>query len=417
MSRHPLRRALRAAGLTLVLASVALGQAPPPPGAPADLRELAREMAAGLQRLGNHFESEQRQTKAGRHLIQDTLELAQSVEEFRTNLRGPRPDPVQARRAYAGLDGSWHDLRGRLSAPGVATPAVEQAAARVDQVDAKLHQALGLNVPPAGFYAASAPAPTGVGETQRLAYALENRAHTFAAVAQVDLVNVPDGPALVRDAQQLAQASDAYYDSIQQGQAPDALRAAFAPVAAVADRLGPALQAPGLPARARKTWQAFAASDVLIRQHLGLPTAPQPAAVAVQPAAGPSPLVGLADRLVQDSEAFLEVFSQTSPRVPERGLFLIDAERLRDAAVAFRQQFAGSPAANQLAFAFQDVDACWQRLARRTARIAQGRIGPNIQQVQKIGATCAEIHQLLGMPGYPPEIVETTTTVVEPLPR
>jgi len=55
---------------------------------------------------------------------------------------------------------------------------------------------------------------------------------------------------------------------------------------------------------------------------------------------------------------------------------------------------------------FQDVDACWQRLVRRVNRISRGRTGPNIQQVQKMGATCEQIHTVLGMPGYPPTLIE-----------
>ena len=56
----------------------------------------------------------------------------------------------------------------------------------------------------------------------------------------------------------------------------------------------------------------------------------------------------------------------------------------------------------KLYYGFRDVDALWQRLARRVNRVARGRMGPNIQQVQRIGATCEQIHRVLGMPGYPP---------------
>ena len=43
-------------------------------------------------------------------------------------------------------------------------------------------------------------------------------------------------------------------------------------------------------------------------------------------------------------------------------------------------------------------------LARRINRIARGRTGPNIQTAMQMGETCRQLHQLLGMPGYPPTL-------------
>ena len=63
--------------------------------------------------------------------------------------------------------------------------------------------------------------------------------------------------------------------------------------------------------------------------------------------------------------------------------------------------------ANSLALSFRDVDAIWQRLARRVNRIAKGRTGPNIQQVGKIGETSEVIHRALGLPGYAPVLGPT----------
>jgi hypothetical protein len=91
----------------------------------------------------------------------------------------------------------------------------------------------------------------------------------------------------------------------------------------------------------------------------------------------------------------------TTAGVPEGGSFLADAQRLLDAAANFRQDAVQGLNPGQLAYEFRDVDACWQRLARRTNRIARGRTGPNIGQVARIGETCEQLHRALGMPGYP----------------
>src|SRR5205085_3127814 len=127
--------------------------------------------------------------------------------------------------------------------------------------------------------------------------------------------------------------------------------------------------------------------EVLIHQNLGLQS-PQPAVpIPLAPPAGggPSPIVGLADQLVMQTNAFLQVFSQTAATVPEGGLFLDDAQRLQAAAANFRQDAMQGLDPGRLAYEFRDVDACWQRLARRTNRMARGRTGPNIEQVQRIG--------------------------------
>ncbi|MBV8268694.1 MAG: hypothetical protein JO252_20380, partial [Planctomycetaceae bacterium] len=89
--------------------------------------------------------------------------------------------------------------------------------------------------------------------------------------------------------------------------------------------------------------------------------------------------------------------------------FLADAQRLQAAAADFRQDAARGLNTGQLAYEFRDVDALWQRLARRTNRIARGRSGPNIQQVASMGQTIAQIHQLLGMPGFAPMVISIPT--------
>src|SRR5262249_50148248 len=118
------------------------------------------------------------------------------------------------------------------------------------------------------------------------------------------------------------------------------------------------------------------------------------------PVNGQTPITELADRLVRQADEFLIVFTPEARNVSEGGYFIADVRRLRAAAAAFRAQIVRAIDVGQLAFAFQDVGALWEILARRTNRIA-GQEGPNVQRIQGIGQTVAEIHRLLGMPGYP----------------
>jgi hypothetical protein len=360
-------------------------------------------MAERVRHLGEDIASDMGQTPSGRHLIQDTQELAQSVEDFHETLHD-RPDPFRIRQAYAGIDGSWHHLKSILMQPGNATPGVSRAAARVDQLDAQIHQALGLKTLPPAYYRNNAAAPTGLVETQRLAHAMVDRANALAAAIQYEMGRDPNGAALARSAAQLAQAADAFHDSLDANPDPQAIGPAFAPVDALADQLERVLTGNGIPPRVRGAWQSFASVEVLLHQNLNLdsPQPDVPINLAAPGGGGPSPLAGLAEQLVEQSAALLQVFGPNAGRVPEGGYMLADAERLQAAAADFRQDVRRGLAPNQLAFEFRDVDATWQRLARRVDRIARGRTGPNIQQVQKLGAICEGIHQALGMPGYPP---------------
>ncbi|GAC1473042.1 MAG: hypothetical protein NVSMB9_21020 [Isosphaeraceae bacterium] len=77
---------------------------------------------------------------------------------------------------------------------------------------------------------------------------------------------------------------------------------------------------------------------------------------------------------------------------------------MQAAAIHFRQAAAGGVEPNQLAYEFGQVDALWQRLSGRTNRLAQGRTGPNIQQVALMGQTLAEIQRLLGISGFVPGV-------------
>jgi hypothetical protein len=387
-------------GLTLGLSHAGRAQFAGQP----DVNNLADRMADEVRRMGEDIAGDLGQTPQGQHLLQDTRELAQAVGEFHDSIRD-RPDPIRARQSYSGIDASWHHLRRMLTQPGNSSPAVDRDAQRLDALDAQLHQALGLNAPPPGFYG-NGPAPSGIADTQRLAHSLVDRAEALAATIQNAMAGDPNGAALAADAARLARAADAFHDAIDANQPLQAAAQAFGPVDALADRIERYVTSNPVPPQVQAAWQAFASVEVLIHQNLGL-SSPQPnvpISLGSQANGGPSPLVGLADQLVEQTAAFVSVFGPTAGRVPEGPIMLADAQQLAASAANFRQDVARNLPPNQLAYEFRDVNAIWERLARRVNRIARGRIGPNIEQVQKLGGITSQIHQVLGMPGYPPSV-------------
>ncbi|MCA1685518.1 MAG: hypothetical protein LC745_05940 [Planctomycetia bacterium] len=106
--------------------------------APADLNNLTHQMAERVRHLGEDITSDLGPTPAGKHLAQDTQELAQAVDEFHESLHDNR-DPARSRQAYAGIETTWQHLRGQFAR--ASSPAVVRAAERVEQLDAQIRQA------------------------------------------------------------------------------------------------------------------------------------------------------------------------------------------------------------------------------------------------------------------------------------
>jgi len=401
-------------GLVLAMPLAGLSQNIPPPNPDpnarprVDLNNVVHQMAEGVRRLDEDVASDLGRTPQGRRLLQDLRELAVSVDEFHESLHNVR-DPYQLRQAYTGIDQTWHHLKVELNQPGVASPAIGRAAERVDQLDVAIHQALGLRAYPpvvAAPVAGAPPVPTEFAEAQRLAIALEQRAQALAAVVRAEMATVPGANRLTNDAGRLAQACGTFYDSIRDGQTVQVIQAAFGSVATVADRLEADLKAYKLPPPVAASWRSFAAAEVLLRGRLGLSTPPPAVEVLLQPAGNaPSPVIALADKLLGQVDAFLASFLPSVRVVPEGEWILADAERLKTAAVAFREECGRGVDPYRLSQRFQAVDQLWGRMARRINRIAKGRTGPNIDAAMQMGDTCQQIHQLLGMPGYPPSIV------------
>jgi hypothetical protein len=375
-----------------------------------NLNVLVGSMARHVRRLSEVISGDQG-TNLGKYSLQDTQELAQALDEFGASLNNGM-DWFAARQAFSNFHQSWRSLLPQFTQPGAQSPAINQTVQKIVEDDAQIVQALGLNALPTTYYTQMS-APTGMTDMQRLAQALVDRAAALAAVIRADMVG-PGGARPVQESESLVAAADAFHDGIDLNAAPAVARNGFAGVDALTDSLRRDLAAGTPTPRVQVAWQSYLAAEVLLKQSLGLVNTQADLAGTAIVVNGPSPVVALADQLVNQVNAFIQVFSQTAGAVPEGGLFLADAQRLLAAAVNFQQDVARGLNPGQLAYEFRDVDVLWDRLARRTDRIARGRTGPNIQQVGRMGQTVAEIHRLLAIPGYPASV---TVAVPAPAPR
>ena len=216
---------------------------------------------------------------------------------------------------------------------------------------------------------------------------------------------VSGGGRVARDAVNLAQGADIFHDALDlNGRVDGAVQNGFSGVLSMSDDLALDFARTSPTPRVQAGWRAYRSAEVLVRFTLGLPVPgdQRPGTFFDAPPSGKvSPVNVLADQLVQQVTAFLPVDKASAGSVPGGELVLADAQALEAAATDFRRDTALGLDAGRLAFEFRDVYAIWQRLARRANRIARGQAGPNIQQLGKIGQTVAEIHRLLGVPGFP----------------
>ncbi len=374
----------------------------PGPGAGpnVDFNKLTHDAADAVRRLAEDINSDYGRQPWGQHLLADCRELAEAIDEAHEVLHN-RGDRNQARAAYSQADRAWHHLEGSLNRRN-PTQAVLASMARVNAIDAQIHQALELNVPPPVVVPPGPSQPgSGFQETRRLAYSLHDRAESLLNVCRGDM---PDNGRLIQAATNLAWSCDQFHDGLRPNLPPNAVTQLYSQVASSTELTERELR--GLrgkvPPRIVRAWQGFVADDVVLRRQLGLPVPPDRPLVTLPPVAVLPPVTGPADALNGQIAEFMASFLPNARKMPKgQGPYLVsDAERLRDAALAFRQAIQRKAPLPVLAESFQDVDILWQRLLRRYNRTNEGKAkGPNHRRVIAMGDTLDQIRDLLGLPG------------------
>ena len=362
---------------------------------------LADQMAEEVNQLAAEVARAYGQVPARGPLVDDAKELAEAVGEYRKTLAAPAT-VYQLQQAYAGLDVSWNHLRARLAPLAGRSPVADATVDRIRALDDQAHQALGLNPAPPGFYAGDRAAP-GTLDVRRLANALVSRARQLAATIPVAMASDPNAPVLAQEAIDLAVEADRFHDALDARQAAEVVRAAYLPVFTRLERLSRPLAVAPLPVR--QVWRGIAAVDAQIQKAFGDPPvaqAPNPNPADPELGGEPPTVPGLTERLRGQVAAFLRGFTPLADDNPANPGILADARRLRDDVDAFRVSVVAGEDTERLAYEYRDVDASWIRLWRRVARAPGGRNAPFVEQARGLAATCAQIHQALGMPGYPP---------------
>ena len=398
-------------GLVLGFGSNGYGQGLYPQAPGANLEQLTGGMANALRGLVQGVANGGVNEAFAPNILRDGRELQQSTGNWYQTNQGVT-DPYQLRRSYSGIDTSWHRLQGQLNQPAYANnPAIAAEIARVQQADAQFHQALNLNAYPTNLEGAGV-APAGLDETRRLAYSLAQRGEALASLIQSAYGNDPNAVIVTNDSAEIARMVDAFSDTLggANGLPPfEQVQQQFAPIFQRSVGLGMNLDKGPMPPQLRSAWLSYATALNLVRDNLRLTNGSVYAQAQfngnlnVPYNGNPAPQVSQwAETLDRQVDELIANFGPTAGVVPEGREMLGEMERLRGDIHNFREDAGRGLDPTRLAYEFREVDADWQRLARRFDRIARGRTGPNIQRVQQIGQTCEQIHQALGMPGYPP---------------
>jgi hypothetical protein len=311
----------------------ALAPLPPPPPQPpqppalspqfvqarqtvAVLRQRAEVMVASMrEQLGNY--------PARDHVLSDATQLIQRSESFEAFL-GQNP------AARAGPDGLRVDQRrGHLPAqrpePAAAAGAGAGGLAVLLADPALDPPGPGRPAGPAADGPCTAPPAGGVvqavspqvANARRISLALHQRAEVLVATMRTDLQGYANAAHVVQDAHQIVGQTEAFQEFLAQNPSPEQIRVAYAPIGQFATCLQGDLTRQPPPPSVLGAWQSFAQAQYLIHDALQLPPPAPTVRVVLRPPSGPSPVVGLTDQLVAETEAFLRVFGPTVRVVPE----------------------------------------------------------------------------------------------------
>ncbi len=315
----------------------------------------------------------------GQQLTQNAQEFAQSVDEFRQSLHD-NPDPPGSVRRMPGSRRPGNTCRGSSRARRPPRPWPRRPRSRGWTPRSVRPSG---NAPPAGFSDGGAGPERGSAETQRLAHALVDRADGVVAAIQTDLwAGTRTGPPLASGTPGLARWPTPSTTPSTSNQRPGRGLRPSAPSMCFADRVERSIPTMNqVPPRG---------TGRLAGVRLGRGPDPPEPRPPLAPARPPGPLAPppaegrrRSSAWPTNSSSRSTAFVQASARrraVPEGGSCSTTPSGSRPPP-ADSGRTRGKLAPNQLAFEFRDVDAVWQRLARRIDRIARGRTGPNIQQV------------------------------------
>jgi hypothetical protein len=282
---------------------------------------------------------------------------------------------------------------------GNTPSAIEATLKGAAETDLAIHKSLKVRAALV-YYGMNAPLE-GIPEVRRLAVALVDRAQALAEAVRLEIPGSPGGR-LLEEAMNLTQAVESYHDALKlDGQIDAITQNGFAPIEAMTKAFAADLAKAAAGPRTKATWRAYQSVEALMRQVLTGPVAAGQPALAQSDTGDRQAVLDLADRLQLEATRYSNIFGPTANGIEEGPELLNDGRLLQIATDDFHREAVRNASNSMLALRFRDIDMIWLRLARRTNRLGRGQAGFSMDRVTQMGDTIADLHRVLGIPGYP----------------
>lgn len=397
-----MRRIVTAVAATLLLAtSPAPGQpggpsaraVPLPPGG--ELEFLAEQLVSESGRFVETARFELRGNRQGRNLEIRGNSLVDAAESYQRELMSDNLGAARRLRALDGVERSLAEVQSELNNLVGTAPLSVAAARSVARMAEEIRRNEGGVAPQPPF--TNDPAGYDSGKVGRFADATRVNAGALANQVERDIGYLYPYEDVARDLRRLADDLDAFGRQAKRRAPLSQVQASFRPIRGQARRIGGMLERAQAPAYIKNQWSGVDANLVQIDELIsGVGPIPPP---PIQPPIGTLPpaaqVLALVDQALGELDAYAAALRPNVGSVPEGPQFQADARSVRDALVAFRAPMAAGTWDAPTRRAYGRLDADSKRLADRTVRVSQGRIGPNNARALRVRELVDQMRELL----------------------
>lgn len=360
------------------------GQPVPPTQVPA----LASQLSIECRRLLDDVNYQLSGTPQGAQLMargQAQLDAAQALAALAIQ---PGPGSAQFQTTLRQFDVAHRGVLGALNNPAGTAPAAARTMMRIGRLYQDLATATSFNgngfgIPNPGGY------PCDPTQLLRVTQEMGNDINTVQQALQRFAYQNPQYGPVSQDMGRLVGTVQNLQSSVA-SQAPfNLVQGLVGQVQNRTARLDPSLA--GLPPDVAGPWNRY-------QRHLnrvlsltqgqpdpGLPQVlPPPVRPPVLPGR-PAPAFALIDDWVGRDDQFLAALTPNITRIPYGFQFQAEARILRDRLLRLRQELENNAPQGRVYRALDEVDRAYGDLARRTAVVSRGQMGPNIARIADMG--------------------------------
>lgn len=405
---------MRGVIFALAVSLLATSPAPGQPGGPSsralplapgsDLGFLAEQLFSESSRFVETVRYELGGNRQGRNLEIRGNALIGASESYQRELLAGNSSASRRLRALENVERSLAEVQSELNNPAGTAPLSASTARSVARLAGEIRRNEGGYDPQPPFPPPPPPTndPAGYdsGKVGRFADATRVNAGALATQIEREIGYLYPYDEVVRDLRRLADDLSGLGQLAKRRAPLSQVQASFRPIRGQARRIGGTLDRARPPAHLANLWSGIDANLAQIEE-LILGTGPitPPIQPPISPPIGTLPptarIVALIDQALGEIDAYAAAIRPNVGSIPEGPQFQSDARGVRDALVAFRPLLVDGIWDASARRAFSRVDTDSRRLADRTVRVSQGRIGPNNARAMRVRELVEQMGELL----------------------